>query len=280
MSSKHRHLPLVSVYIPTKNRPQMLQRAIDSVLSQTYPKIEIVISDDGSTDNTPELVQNLQKKYSNIVYLREEHSKGACHARNKAIQAASGKFITGLDDDDRFTPERLAEFVAAWHPNDSFLCAQSFNYNGSKLIPSRYYGRQISMAEIGCRNVVGNQIFADRERLLKHDLLFDESFPAWQDYEFFTHIIAKLGPARRIMKRTYIQHTDHELGRITNPSRIRAGYRLYRAKHGHLLSKSQRLSLLVNMTLLCGRGAPKRVRQLCWQNGNFYDLFRIYKSRI
>jgi glycosyltransferase involved in cell wall biosynthesis len=89
--------PKVSVYIPTKNRPVMLKRAIDSVLAQDYPNVEVVVSDDGSTDNTPEFMDDYCKQYNNIIYLRSETSHGACHARNKAILASTGEFITGLD---------------------------------------------------------------------------------------------------------------------------------------------------------------------------------------
>ena len=129
--------PKVSVYIPTKNRPFMLKRAIDSVLSQDYPNVEVVVSDDGSTDNTPEFMNDYCNQHDNVIYIRSETSKGACHARNKAILASSGEFITGLDDDDRFTPDRIRYFVEAYRPGDSFLCSLFNNFDGERLIPSR-----------------------------------------------------------------------------------------------------------------------------------------------
>ena len=74
--------PLVSVYITTKNRVTMLNRAVHSVLEQTYPNVEIIISDDGSTDETQQQVNKWCEQYTNIVYIRSSASKGACHARN------------------------------------------------------------------------------------------------------------------------------------------------------------------------------------------------------
>jgi glycosyltransferase involved in cell wall biosynthesis len=165
--------PKVSVYIPTKNRPVMLKRAIDSVLAQDYPNVEVVVSDDGSTDNTPEFMDDYCKQYNNIIYLRSETSHGACHARNKAILASTGEFITGLDDDDRFTPDRIRQFVEEYRPGDSYLCSLFNNFDGDRFIPSRYYQKTIDRNRIFRRNCVGNQIFVKKQDLLDNDLLFD-----------------------------------------------------------------------------------------------------------
>ncbi|GGA84280.1 glycosyl transferase family 2 [Neiella marina] len=279
MTSKHTNQPLVSVYIPTKNRPQLLKRAIDSVLAQTYPAVEIVISDDGSTDDTPDFVRSLQKQHSNIVYLREEQSKGACHARNKAIRAASGEFVTGLDDDDRFAPNRIASFVKAWQPEVSFLCSLNYIDDGVKLRPSHYYKKIIRFDDQVRRNYVGTQIFTHRQTLLDNGLQFDERYPAWQDYDFFTTLLLKLGPAKRVYNRSYIQHTDHEQNRITDPRRIRKGYSLFSAKFKPHMTSSQRISLLVNANILRGHRIGDRFIKMCWQAGNWWDLFRIYKKQ-
>jgi glycosyltransferase involved in cell wall biosynthesis len=271
--------PKVSVYIPTKNRPAMLKRAIDSVLAQSYPNVEIVVSDDGSTDNTPEFMSALIEQHKNIIYLRSEKSHGACHARNKAILASSGKFITGLDDDDRFLPNRIEKFVEAYKDGDAFISSLAYNFNGTKFIPSHYYQKTITKNMIFRRNCVGNQIFVKKSDLIQHDIFFDEKFPAWQDYDFFTHLISKLGNAKRIYSRSYIMHTDHELERITNPKRISRGYSLYLKKYKNHMNKSQRISLAVNATLLQKKIISKSLFFLCIKYFNFYDLFKILKYK-
>lgn len=276
--AKTRTMPRVSVYIPTKNRPVMLKRAIDSVLSQDYSNVEVVVSDDGSTDDTPEFMDDYCKRHDNIIYLRSETSKGACHARNKAILASSGEFITGLDDDDRFTPERIRLFVEAYRPGDSFLCSLFNNFDGERFIPSRYYQKVIDKNRIFRRNCVGNQIFVKKQDLLDNNLLFDENFPAWQDYDFFTNLICHLGPARRIFERSYIMHTDHEKERITSPKRTLQGYTLYLSKYRSLMTPSQRVSLAVNAYNLQRKPMPKILKKLCFKHLNLYDLFKILKS--
>jgi glycosyltransferase involved in cell wall biosynthesis len=272
--------PKVSVYIPTKNRPEMLERAINSVLEQTYKNIEILVSDDGSTDNTPELMYGLIKRHKNIVYLRSEESKGACHARNQAILAAKGDFVTGLDDDDRFLPNRIEVFVNSYRQEDAFLCSLKYDYDGRKLIPNHHYQRKIGFESMARRNCVGNQIFVSRKLLIDKSILFDERFPAWQDYDFFTNIISQVGSARRVYYRTYIQHTDHEKNRITNPKRILKGYLLFKNKYADKLNTSQRVSLIVNANILRNHLIGNKLIKMCWKSCNFYDLFRIYKKQL
>lgn len=97
----------VSVIIPTYNRAVMLCNAIESVLQQTLLPKEIIIVDDGSTDNTS---LEIQKFASSIKYFRKEH-KGVSAARNFGIINSSGKFIAFLDSDDLWLPEKLANQV-------------------------------------------------------------------------------------------------------------------------------------------------------------------------
>ncbi len=269
--------PLVSIYITTKNRPEMLIRAINSVLAQTYNNIELLISDDGSTDDTPERVKMFTDKHHNIIYIRNEISQGACVARNLAINKATGIYITGLDDDDRFTKSRIQDFVNGYEEGVSFLCGLSYTFDGVRYKKSHYYNKKITAKDIFRRNYVGNQVFVKRSDLIENNVFFDEKYPAWQDYDFFTNLICTLGPAKRVYTRSYITHTDHEQGRITHPSRIKKGYRLYLSKYKRLMTKSARVSLAVNCSILSETPIKGILKKLCITHLNLWDLFRIYR---
>lgn len=104
-------LPLVTVFIPTHNRAHLIRRAVLSVIDQTYKNIEIIIVNDGSSDNTPDVLNSLKLEYNNIHIFQHEKAKGACAARNLAIRNATGQYITGLDDDDEFLPHRITDFI-------------------------------------------------------------------------------------------------------------------------------------------------------------------------
>lgn len=96
-------MPKISVVIPTYNRSNLICKAIESVLAQTYIDFEIIVIDDGSTDNT----RNVLLKYNSVIkYIVQKHS-GPSAARNVGIRAAAGEYVCFLDADDMYLPEKL-----------------------------------------------------------------------------------------------------------------------------------------------------------------------------
>lgn len=97
--------PLVSVIIPTYNRASIIERAIQSVLKQSYRNLEIIVVDDASKDNTNEIVRNI--KDNRLIYKYHEKNKGPSSARNTGIKAASGEYISFQDSDDVWHTQKL-----------------------------------------------------------------------------------------------------------------------------------------------------------------------------
>ena len=128
---KVKNKPTVSVIIPTYNRVHLLKKTIESVLEQTYPNIEIIIIDDGSTDGTKQLISLLQKKYASIKYFYQANL-GACSARNKGLKLATGEFIQFLDSDDWMNQDKIKRQVDVME-NEKTPCAIcDFQYVDSK----------------------------------------------------------------------------------------------------------------------------------------------------
>jgi glycosyltransferase involved in cell wall biosynthesis len=100
-------VPKVSIIIPTYNRANLLSRAIKSVLDQTFQDFELIIVDDGSTDNTKEVIERFQKKDSRIKYIFQENSGGPSRPNNVGIKNSNGKYIAILESDDEWLPEKL-----------------------------------------------------------------------------------------------------------------------------------------------------------------------------
>ena len=100
--------PLISIYMPTWNRQQLAIRAIKSVLRQDYPHWEMIIVDDCSSsyEQLQQFVEGLNDP--RVRYTHNEINSGACAVRNQAIVQAQGHYITGIDDDDEWTPNRLS----------------------------------------------------------------------------------------------------------------------------------------------------------------------------
>ena len=96
---------MVSVIVPTYNRGNVIGRAVKSILRQTWPHFEIIIVDDGSTDGTKAIVDELGD--SRIRYMLLEQNAGVAHARNVGIQEAKYEYIAFLDSDDEWLPKKL-----------------------------------------------------------------------------------------------------------------------------------------------------------------------------
>ena len=117
--------PLVSIIIPTYNRAALLKKALASARKQTYPNTEIIVVNDGSTDNTDEV---LAPYMDDIIYIKQEN-QGLPTTKNVGLSRASGEFIAILDDDDLFLPEKIERQVEKFRKNpDIGICATDAYY--------------------------------------------------------------------------------------------------------------------------------------------------------
>jgi glycosyltransferase involved in cell wall biosynthesis len=216
---------LVSIYIPTRDRRVLLEEAVKSVVRQTYTNIEIIVSDDGSVDDTPEYLEQLKKSESRLVVVSSTQPSGAPRARNRAILISSGDFVTGLDDDDKFSEDRIERFVEEWAKIEgesvSCLFSQSVLVDGQKSAITTDRKASVTFSDMFKHNFVGNQIFCPKQHLIDVGL-FDESMPAWQDLDLFIRILKCFGPARLLDEPTYIYDVSLGRQRISrNEDRIR-----------------------------------------------------------
>ncbi len=231
---------LVSVYIPTRNREHLLVRALDSVLGQTYTNIEVLVCDDASTDGTRDLVGDYAARHENIRYLRNDEQQGACLTRNRAIFAARGHYVTGLDDDDEFLPGRIEQFIRHFDARWSFLAALAVSHTPAGQ-PHRIFRptRVVSHDDMLYFNRIGNQIFILTERMRSIGG-FNPRYPAWQDYELWTRLIAHFGPALRLDLHSQYIHQAHDSERISDSDAARRALRLYLADFGDEMSPQHR----------------------------------------
>ena len=133
--------PLISIYMPTWNRQQLAIRAIKSVLRQDYSNWEMIIVDDCSTswEQLQQYVTALNDP--RITYIHNDINSGACAVRNQAIMLAQGEYITGIDDDDEWTPNRLSVFLA----HKQQLVTHAFLYANDYVCQGEVYSQPASL---------------------------------------------------------------------------------------------------------------------------------------
>ena len=182
----------ISVIIPTYNRRDTIQRAIDSVISQTFAPFEIIIVDDGSKDGTKEWIE---EKYSSIKYIYQSNN-GVSSARNKGINLSKGSWIALLDSDDEWIPEKLDYQARYINENPGlFFCHTNEIWirNGhrvNQMKKHKKYGGDIFKHCLDiCRispssSLIKKEVFEDIG-------LFDESLTVCEDYDLWLRITAK-----------------------------------------------------------------------------------------
>ena len=126
--------PLISIITPTYNSEHFIQQTIDSIIRQTYKNWELILVDDASTDSTIEIIN--KHVSSNIILIRNESNQGAGVTRNKGINVAKGEYITFLDADDLWKPEKLETQINLMIANNIDVCFSSYDLiddKGNKL---------------------------------------------------------------------------------------------------------------------------------------------------
>lgn len=224
---------MISVYIPTRGRPALVERAVLSVLSQTIEDLEVVVVIDGKDCETEEVLSAIARSDSRLVFLTYEISQGACYARNLAIRSAKGEFITGLDDDDFFEKEHLEKNLYFLLENDlEVVYAKQKIWNGIEYKESKSaVGMKLSLNDLLRGNLIGNQVFC-RTALLKRVGCFDEKLPALQDYETWLRMLSEVNFAFCSGFSTYVVDTSHAHERITkSPEKVRAAVEYIHNKH-------------------------------------------------
>jgi len=189
---KNLNTPLVSVIIPTYNRAWTLKKAIESVLEQDYKNFELIVVDDGSTDDTEALVS----EYAKAVKFVQQPNLGVSAARNRGISIASGALITFLDSDDYWEPQKLSAQVEFFNANPDALICQTEEIwirNGKRVNPKKKHKKLSGMIFIPSLALclISPSAVMMRKNLFAKVDMFDESLPACEDYDLWLRVTCR-----------------------------------------------------------------------------------------
>lgn len=230
--------PLVSIIITTHNRSQLLCKAIDSVLNQDYRPIEVIVVNDASSDNTVEILQHYISQHPDLIkVIHNDKSRGACYARNRGLELASGVFATGLDDDDEFLPNRLSKLVAAYDDRFAFVSAGMIERHPDIDYAVHNQPKIVRYSDCLYANIVGNQVLTKRERFLAIGG-FDEKLRAFQDYDTWLRLLEQFGDAKHIPDLLYVQNNHHGGQQISFSSNKVKGHLQFLKKHRHNMTQA------------------------------------------
>jgi glycosyltransferase involved in cell wall biosynthesis len=186
--------PQISVVIPVYNRAGAVVRALQTAAAQTFTDYEIIVVDDGSTDDTVAAVE--QSGVAGLVLVRHPRNLGAAAARNTGIRTARGRWIAFLDSDDVWMSDKLARQVAALRdaPADTLACATAYVLHREgrqsdiriNLTPGQFRTEIL----FGCAISPGTTLMVDR-RAFDAIGLFDEDFRRLEDWDWLLRYVTK-----------------------------------------------------------------------------------------
>ena len=200
--------PFFTIIIPTYNRANLLGLAIESVLAQTFAEWEMIIVDDGSTDNTRQIIESFTD--NRIKYLYQKNSERSA-ARNNGIEKSSGSYICFLDSDDYFLPERLKSIYKELEIRDfpiaAFYTGLTSDKNGVLV------KREESVCEVNLFNHLALSVIHSQQTCIQHTILkefkFDTQFHIGEDMELWLRIAARF-PFVYLKNLENVVVVDHE----------------------------------------------------------------------
>ena len=191
-TKKHqKNKPLISVIIPTCDRPYMLKDAINSIFNQTIDDFEIIVINDGKSE-LEELISHLNIK-GNITYIKHNNNRGLPAARNSGLKLARGKYIAYLDDDDIFYPNHFETLLSVLE-KDGFKIAYSDAYRAIQIKEGKNYKtvkKEICYSNdfdpdlLLVQNIAPVNCFIHERECLKKTGFFDESLTTHEDWDFW-----------------------------------------------------------------------------------------------
>lgn len=212
----------VSCIVITHNRVAYLKRAVESVLNQTYPDIELIVVDDASTDGTKEYGEELSKLGHKYIYISSSESRGGNYARNRGIKESSGEYIAFLDDDDYWLPEKTQKQVEYLNMHKDVGVVYSgwgIDFGHSILnyrrIPDKDYQGDIVAKQLYIAPFTSTITLMIRKELLLLTKGFDEKLKYWQEYELILRLIqiCKVGLIEEVLA---IANREKKVKRLTS----------------------------------------------------------------
>lgn len=221
--------PFFSVVISTKNRANLVCKAIRSILNQTFQDFEIIVVDNASTDETEHLIELI--KDSRLHYYRNEIDKERCVARNRGINLAIGQYICFLDSDDEYLPNHLQviyDFIADSEVKQALFFTNAYETYNFQNLQERVCP---NINEYNLFDYLLTYTFNPARVAVHHSILdvynFDEKIPGLEDLDLWLRIATKY-PVIQIQHRTILYQIHEESYSISAPNRFKRELALFK----------------------------------------------------
>ena len=228
-------MPKITAFIPVYNRADISGEAINSILNQTEQDFELILIDDGSTDQSPDVLQSFAEKDNRIIFYRNEKNLGQPRTRNKALDLASGQYFASLDSDDLAKPQRFRKQMLFLDKNPEFAEIGSWtriiNATGRKAFWPKLYppSHEMAKAMLLFKCPMTHASIMGRTEILR-EFRYDTDYIQCQDYDLH----------RRISQ-------NHKIGNIPACLTLRRAHPGQITKYADPVKKGYKIRILENL---------------------------------
>lgn len=233
-------IPLVSIVVPVYNTEEYLDECLDSIFHQTYKNLQIILIDDGSTDNSPAICDKWAIKSNQIVTIHQKN-QGPSVARNNGIRHSSGEYLMFVDSDDILDKTAIEQLInIAIKDNPDLVCFNfAVNSTNSKLTKETVLPAKFPLEKEGtgleCLQNIYSRKLANysyiylykRKTIVKNGIKFPEDIQVLEDAVFLNRLLPHIGSVRYCDTElyTYFVRSNDSLGQKTNLEKAKGGYK-------------------------------------------------------
>ena len=284
MKSMKPNTPRVSIIIPTYNRAEMIVECLESVFTQTFTDYEVIVVDDGSTDNTEEVLNSYLDR---LIYIKQENM-GNAGARNKGIERASGEIIAFNDSDDLWLSDKLERQLKYLdeHPDVDMVCGNGIFFGSSKVeggkvisdkraIPLEREG--VTLPSIFMKSTLRTPTMVARRKVIEAVGGFDPEFKVCVDLDFAFRVLTKFKVA--FMNEPLFKLRKHD-GHVGGDSERRTLFNIKAIEK--LLREYPEARMLIGEKLINRRLAYRyyRLGKITQKKGRKKEALSAYKKSL
>lgn len=257
-------MPLVSVIIPSHNRRDFLECALESVFKQSFKNLEVIVVDDASSDDTQGMLQQMTDP--RLITIKNSKNAGVSYSRNKGIEASRGDYIAFLDSDDQWQKRKLEKqiaFLESFPHFDLVHCNEKWIRNGSHLNQKKIHrkeGGDLFKRSLSLCLIAPSAVVMKRQ-LLDEIGGFRESYPVCEDYEMWLRITSQreVGFIEDILVIKHGGHQDQLSMRFKAMDywRVKAMDEVFQSNRLNKQQKSDLTEVLVKKALVLKAGYQK-----------------------
>jgi len=218
-------IPAITILMPVYNGSKYLKESVESILTQTFTDFEFLIIDDGSTDSTPELLEELRLRDKRIRIVHKEHS-GLTSTLNQGIRLARADVIARQDCDDTSLPKRLELcYNVLWSNKLDFVSSRAYwkRDGKTKIRPPRIYSRFLTRKMMKYGNLFIHGALMYKKKSVIDVGLYDESYSSAQDFDLTLKLLLR-GPTKMIDIPLYVYNSQKDSISVSNSEEQNANF--------------------------------------------------------